>query len=309
MSPVIGLHHITAISASAQGNVDFFGKLLGLRLVKKTVNFDDPGTYHLYFADRVGTPGSVLTFFPWAGVPKGIAGTGETGLTHFAVAPGTLGFWRERLQAAGVAPVVDETVFGAPRIVSADPDGFAFALVEAPGDDRAGNAIDGIEQAASIKGFRGVTLTLADGAATRELLTGLMGYRQEASEGALTRLVSPTAAAGVVDILEAPERRHATQGAGRIHHIAFRVPDRAAQAAIRETLTKEGFQVTPQIDRSYFYAIYFRSPGGVLFEIATDEPGFATDEDVEHLGEALRLPRQHEHLRSVLEKKLPALVV
>lgn len=308
MSPVIGLHHITAISASAQGNVDFFGKLLGLRLVKKTVNFDDPGTYHLYFADRVGTPGSVLTFFPWAGVPKGIAGTGETGLTHFAVAPGTLGFWRERLQAAGVAPVADETVFGAQRLVSADPDGFAFALVEAAGDDRPGYAIDGIDQAAAIKGFRGVTLTLADGAATRDLLTGLMGYREEGREGALTRLVSP-AAAGVVDILEAPERRHATQGAGRIHHIAFRVPDRAAQAAIRETLTKEGFQVTPQIDRSYFYAIYFRSPGGVLFEIATDEPGFATDEDVEHLGEALRLPRQHEHLRSVLEQKLPPLAV
>lgn len=309
MSPVIGLHHITAISASAQGNVDFFGKLLGLRLVKKTVNFDDPGTYHLYFADRVGTPGSVLTFFPWSGVPKGIAGTGETGLTQFAVAPGTLDFWRERLQALGVAPVVDETVFGAPRIVSADPDGFAFALVEAADDGRPGYATNGIEQASSIKGFRGVTLTLADGAATRELLTGLMGYREEGREGALTRLVSPTAEAGVVDILEAPERRHATQGAGRIHHIAFRVPDRAAQTAIRETLTKEGFQVTPQIDRSYFYAIYFRSPGGVLFEIATDEPGFATDEDVEHLGETLQLPAQHEHLRSALRLKLPKLVV
>jgi len=309
MSPVIGLHHITAISASAQGNVDFFGKLLGLRLVKKTVNFDDPGTYHLYFADHVGTPGSVLTFFPWAGVPKGIAGTGETGLTHFAVAPGTLGFWRDRLRAAGVAPVVDETIFGEPRLVSADPDGFAFALVEAAGDDRPGNATDGIEQASSIKGFRGVTLTLADGTPTRELLTGLMGYREEAREGALTRLVSPGTEAGVVDILEAPERRHATQGAGRIHHIAFRVADRAAQATIRETLTREGFQVTPQIDRSYFYAIYFRSPGGVLFEIATDEPGFATDESVEHLGEALQLPRQHEHLRSVIERKLPALAV
>ncbi|WP_018700757.1 ring-cleaving dioxygenase [Amorphus coralli] len=309
MSPVSGLHHITAISSSAQGNVDFFGKVLGLRLVKKTVNFDDPGTYHLYFADRVGSPGSVLTFFPWAGVPKGRPGTGETGLTHFAVAPGTLPFWRERLEGAGVAPVTEETVFGETRLVSADPDGFGFAIVEARGDDRAGFATHGIAANEAIKGFRGVTLTLADGAATRDLLTGLMGYEEQARDGALTRLVSPTAEAGVVDILEASDQRPASQGAGRIHHIAFRVADRAAQGAIRDTLTAEGFQVTPQIDRSYFYAIYFRSPGGVLFEIATDEPGFATDESVEHLGEALKLPAQHEKLRPVLEQKLPALSV
>lgn len=309
MSPVSGLHHITAISSSAQGNVDFFGKVAGLRLVKKTVNFDDPGTYHLYFADRVGTPGSVLTFFPWAGVPKGRPGTGETGLTHFAVAPGALGFWRERLESAGVAPVSEETVFGETRLVSADPDGFGFAIVEAPGDDRAGFATAGIGADAAIKGFRGVTLTLADGAATRELLTGLMGYEEKAREGSLTRLVSPTAEAGVVDILEAPDQRPASQGAGRIHHIAFRVADRAAQSAIRDTLTTEGFQVTPQIDRSYFYAIYFRSPGGVLFEVATDEPGFATDESVEHLGEDLKLPAQHEKLRPLLVKRLPELTV
>ncbi|MDQ0316621.1 ring-cleaving dioxygenase [Amorphus orientalis] len=308
MSPVNGLHHVTAISSSAQGNVDFFGKHLGLRLVKKTVNFDDPGTYHLYFADEVGTPGSVLTFFPWAGVPSGRAGTGEAGLTQFAVPRGTLDFWKARLEAAAAAPVIDETVFEERRLRSQDPDGFAFALVESD-DGRPGWASNGIGADAAVKGFRGVTLTLAETDATKALLTGLMGYSETERDGNLTRLVSPDAAAGVVDLLHAPDQRPAGQGAGRVHHIAFRVADRQEQAAVRETLMAEGFQVTPQIDRNYFFAIYFRSPDGVLFEVATDEPGFATDEPVATLGEALKLPDQHEHLRPLLEKRLPELVV
>lgn len=309
MSPVSGLHHITAISSSAQGNVDFFVKALGLRLVKKTVNFDDPETYHLYFADERGTPGTVLTFFAWEGAAKGRAGTGEAGLTHFSVAPGTLDFWRARLEAIGAATVMDDTVFGEACLRSEDPDGFAFALSEVGDDPRSGWASDGIDAAVAIKGFRGVTLTLADAGPTRDLLTGLMGYREAARDGDLTRLVSPSVAAGVVDILAAPGERPAGQGAGRIHHIAFRVADRQQQAAVRETLISEGFQVTPPIDRTYFFAIYFRSPGGVLFEIATDEPGFATDEPVATLGQALKLPAQHEHLRPLLERRLPELAV
>ncbi|MEW5420329.1 ring-cleaving dioxygenase [Amorphus sp. 3PC139-8] len=308
MSPVRGLHHITAISSSAQGNVDFFGKVLGLRLVKKTVNFDDPGTYHLYFADGTGTPGTVLTFFPWAGAHKGRPGTGEAGLTQFAVAPGALDFWRDRLMAAS-APLEEKTVADETRLISADPDGFAFALVEAPDDPRTGWIVDGIDPAAAIKGFRGVTLTLRDVEPTRALLTGLMGYTEVGHEGALTRLANAEVAAGVVDLVAAPQTPPASQGAGRIHHIAFRVADRATQATIRSTLVAEGFQVTPQIDRSYFTAIYFRSPGGVLFEVATDEPGFATDERVEELGQGLKLPVEHEHLRPMLEKRLPELVV
>jgi glyoxalase family protein len=306
MNEIKGLHHVTAISGSAQGNLDFFAGLLGLRLVKKTVNFDDPGTYHLYFGDGVGTPGSALTFFPWEGVRRGRPGTGETSETQFAAPAGSLDFWEARLQGANV-PVERQEAFGGPRLRGADPDGFVFAITEAPDDARAGWSGGTVDAAAALKGFAGVTLSLADREATAELLTGLLGYRETGREGATTRYENAAGAAGILDIVERPGASPAGQGAGRVHHIAFRVADRAAQLAAREALVESGFDVTPVIDRNYFWSIYFRSPGGVLFEVATDEPGFTADEPVAELGANLKLPPQHEHLRPLLEQRLPPL--
>lgn len=306
MPHVNGLHHVTAISSSARGNVDFFTGLLGLRLVKKTVNFDDPETYHLYFGDRTGTPGTVMTFFPWEGVPPGRAGTGEVSASRFAVPEGTLHFWRDRLSGAGIAAGTREA-FGRPLLAFADADGLGLEIVEAPDDPRPGFADGPVPADRAIRGFSGVGLTLADGTATAEILTALLGYREEGAEGPVRRFARPDAPAGTVDILTAAGTGPARQGAGRVHHVAFAVPDRAAQDAVRTAVADAGLAVTPSIDRSYFHAIYFRTPDGVLFEVATDEPGFATDEPVERLGEGLMLPPRHAHLRAHLERRLPPL--
>lgn len=308
MSDIAGLHHVTAVSSSARGNVDFFARTLGLRLVKKTVNFDDPGTYHLYFGDAVGTPGTVLTFFPWEGVPSGRPGTGEVSRTRFAIPAGALPFWERRLRAAGTT-VETALAFGASELRARDPDGFALSFVEVPSDGRAGWRTGEIGPEAAVRGFAGVELTLADGAGVVDLLTGLFGYRIAAREGATTRLERTGADAGGLDVVERPDLPPARPGAGRVHHVAFRVPDRSAQARVRDALVSAGFAVTPPIDRSYFHAIYFRAPGGVLFEVATDEPGFLIDETEATLGTALKLPPQHERLRPVLETRLPALAV
>lgn len=311
MSTIVnGLHHVTAIASSAQANLDFYAKVLGLRFVKKTVNFDDPGTYHLYYGNELGSPGTAMTFFPWADLPRGRAGTGEAGITQFSVPKGALSFWKARLAEKGVEKVFEETLFGDDRILFDDPDGTRLALVERENDDRAPWLGEGIGADAAIRGFFGVTLVLRERAATAEVLTGLLNYREEGREGALTRYVTNgTSPAGVVDIVEAPNLGRALQGAGRVHHVAFRVATFADQAEVRAALEEAGFNVTPQIDRDYFMAIYFRSPGGVLFEVATDEPGFTVDEPAATLGESLRLPKQHEHLRARLESVLTPLTV
>ncbi len=306
--PVNGLHHVTAIASSAQGNLDFYAKVLGLRFIKKTVNFDDPGTYHLYYGDEHGHPGSVMTFFPWTELPRGRAGTGEVGITQFSVPEGSLDFWAQRLDAHGVSAASRETVLGDERIVFDDPDGTRLALVERTGDTRAPWLADGIGEDAAIRGFLGVTLVLGEAEATAAILTGLMNYRETRRDGALRRLQSNgDSAAGIVDIITAPELSPARQGAGRVHHVAFSVPGVADHKAIRTRLAEAGISVTPQIDRDYFMAIYFRTPGGVLFEIATDEPGFTRDEPLESLGQSLCLPAQHEALRTQLERDLPPL--
>jgi glyoxalase family protein len=310
MAPTVnGLHHITAISGPAQRNLDFWAGALGLRFVKKTVNFDDPGTYHLYYGDEVGTPGTVLTFFPWAGVPAGRRGVGEASLTQFAVPAGSLPFWRQRLEARDASVEGPHRRFGEEFLLARDPDGLEFVLVvPSAADERAPWTTADIGAEVGIRGFHGVTLTLSQAARTAALLEELLGYRAIGAEDGIERYASRQAGqARFVDIDARAGRERAVQGAGSVHHIAFAVADRAAQAEMRERLVAAGYQVTPQIDRNYFYSIYFRSPGGVLFEIATEEPGFTVDEPVAELGRHLKLPQQHEHLRSQLERSLPPL--
>ncbi|MEM6664919.1 MAG: ring-cleaving dioxygenase [Pseudomonadota bacterium] len=309
-SPVKGLHHVTAIASNPQANLDFYSRTLGLRFVKKTVNFDDPGTYHLYYGDAVGHPGTVMTFFPWMDLPRGGGGTGEVGVTQFAVPEGSLDFWRHRIDQSPGRVLAEGVGFGERHVLAEDPDGLTFSMAERPTDARTPWMAADVGAEAAVRGFNGVTLTLADRTATGELLTGLMGYEEVGTQGNLTRYRSlNTEDAGIVDIIEDPQGRHARQGAGRVHHVAFNVDDRAAQLVLRNRLIESGFQVTPVIDRNYFFAIYFRTPGGVLFEVATNEPGFTADEAEDMLGQSLKLPAQHEPLRQRIEEVLPPLTL
>lgn len=307
LSRIKGLHHVTSMAADAQENNDFFTKLLGLRRVKKTVNFDAPDVYHLYYGDETGTPGTVMTYFPFPNIVKGRRGAGEVSETAFAVPEGSLGYWRDRLADARVGGIDEVQQFGEKRLRFHGPDGDGFALVEAPGDARAPYSGGPVPSDYGIHGFRGVTMCLRDGAATAELLE-FMGYREVGRDGASLRLgIDGGNGADIVDLEVRPDARQAREGAGSVHHVAFAVENRAAQAEVRRALLERGAHVTPAIDRDYFWAIYFRTPGGILFEVATNEPGFDRDEDSAHLGEALKLPDQHAHLRARLEQALPAI--
>ncbi len=300
-----GLHHVTSIASSAQENNDFFTKTLGLRRVKKTVNFDSPDTYHLYYGDEKGTPGSVMTYFPFYGAGKGVAGTGEVGDTHFSVPKGALGYWKERLGNHGVTGLSNGKRFGADTLRFKGPDGDGFLLTESDNDTREGWTGAGVSTAEAVRGFQGVTLRLRNGDATGELLS-FMGYQKLDTDGSVTRYgVTNGNGADIVDIDVQPGQPTGRQGAGSVHHLAFSVADRAQQLEVRKALMDTGYQVTPVIDRDYFWAIYFRTPGGVLFEVATAEPGFDRDEDLAHLGQALKLPTQHEPLRAQIEEYLP----
>ncbi len=301
---VSGMHHVTAISGEAQRNLEFYTRGLGLRFVKRTVNFDDPGTYHLYYGDALGRPGTVMTFFPWPHLPPARPGVGEVARTSFAVPPGSLAFWRRRLAALGVA-VSEDAAFGEARLLFRDPDGLALALVESGGHPGASWTTGEIGEDVAIRGLHGVTLRLAERQGTEAVLA-LLGYAPAGHDGALFRH-RRDAPAGIVDIALDPDAPAAVRGTGSVHHVAFAVPDQAAQLALRQRLVAAGQRVTPPIDRRYFISIYFQTPGGVLFEIATAGPGFAVDEDVEELGRSLQLPPQHEHLRAELERSLPPL--
>ena len=308
MKPLIkGLHHVTSMAADAQTNNDFFTRTLGLRRIKKTVNFDAPEVYHLYYGDEAGTPGSVMTYFPFGMMPRGKRGTGEVGVTEFAIPKGAIGYWQDRLARLGVRNLSRDDAFGAARLEFDGPDGDSFALVE--DDARGRSPWTGADIAAEhgILGFHGARFRLRDAAATGELL-GLMGYEREDSVDGLTRWrVAGGNAADVIDIHEVPVAATAQQGAGSVHHIAFSVATKADQLEVRRALMDTGYQVTPVIDRDYFHAIYFRTPGGILFEIATNEPGFDRDEDLANLGTALKLPHRYEPLRAKIEKLLPPL--
>lgn len=294
-----GIHHVTAIAGDPQRNVDFYCGVLGLRLVKQTVNFDDPATYHLYYGDSIGTPGSILTFFPWRDVPRGRRGTGETVAVAFRVDADAIAHWQRKLKAAGTAVEGPYETFGEKSIAFFDPDGMRLEI-----------AGSGLGSGEKISGFHGVTLSEAGYEATANLLTGQFGYRLTRSEGNRFRYEAEGEALGrVVDLLCQPDGPRGIMGSGIVHHVAFRAESDESQRAWRRQLTGAGQNVTPVLDRQYFHSIYFREPGGVLFEIATDPPGFAIDESRETLGHTLKLPPWLESERREIEAVLPKLHV
>lgn len=304
-----GIHHVTAIAGPARRNLSFYTDVLGQRLVKKTVNFDDPGTYHFYFGDAAGNPGTILTFFPWEHAAPGRLGTGETSETAYRVPETALGFWLQRFVEKGVPHEDITTRFGERVLTFRDPDGMRLALVGVPGiESEAAWTTPEIPAEVALRGFHGVTLLIHSIGATAAILTDVLGFHEVAKEGAQTRFGSEAGIGGFVTLHEAGGFPRGAQGAGSVHHVAFRASSDAEQAEMVKKLTEtHGMHVTGQRDRNYFRSVYFREPGGVLFEIATDDPGFAVDEPFETLGEALKLPAQYEKHRERIEEVLPDL--
>ncbi|WP_207460039.1 ring-cleaving dioxygenase [Azospirillum sp. SYSU D00513] len=303
-----GIHHVTTIAGPARRNLDFHTRVLGLRLVKKTVNFDDPTTYHFYFGDGEGRPGTILTFFPWDNVAPGRLGIGETQETVFRVPEGSIGYWTHRFLEKGVAHDSPVKRFGETVLPFRDPDGMRLALAAVPGigDEPAWDNGE-IPAEHAVRGFHSVSLLLEKAAPTGAILTDVFGFTELAREGTVTRYKAEgTDVGGILDLREAGGFLPGRPGAGTVHHVAFRAADDAAQAAMVERLAQNhGIRTTEQKDRDYFRSVYFREPGGVLFEIATDEPGFAVDEPAGSLGQALKLPRFLERSRPEIEAVLP----
>jgi glyoxalase family protein len=314
--PIVGLHHVTTIASDPQRNLDFYTELLGLRLVKRTVNFDDPGTYHFYFGDDAGSPGTLLTFFPRPHATRGSGGVGETSATSFSVPAASLDYWEKRLLNAGTPVEKSPERFGKPVLAFADPDGTKLELIgDAEGSAPKPPRHSTVAAEHAIHGFSGVTLCEAGFESTANVLEK-MGYAQTASEGNRFRFTAAAqsgapagALASYIDVLVQTQLAYGRMGAGSVHHIAFRAPDDAAQLAWREELKGRHLNITPVLDRTYFHSIYFREPGGVLFEIATDPPGFTWDEPLESLGEALKLPPWLESRRLVIENLVPPITL
>lgn len=304
--PIVGLHHVTAIASDPQRILDFYVQVLGLRFVKRTVNFDDPGSYHFYFGDDVGSPGTILTFFAWPMATRGSLGIGETSTVAFSVPASSLDFWEQRLLSAGV-PVEDAGDRFGDRVLSfGDPDGMRVEIVgtNAAAEVRIPRTSD-VPAEHSVRGFHGVTLCEAGFESTARVLE-TMGLHKTGQENNRIRFAAEGNAWGrYIDVLVQPQLVYGHMGAGTIHHIAFRAADDAAQLEWREVLAEISLNVTPVLDRNYFHSIYFREPGGVLFEIATDPPGFAIDEPLESLGESLKLPSWLEKVRARIERALP----
>jgi glyoxalase family protein len=307
-----GLHHVTALARDPQANVDFYTGVLGLRLVKKTVNFDDPGTYHLYYGDEQGRPGTIITFFPWPLARRGTHGAGQTTATAFSVPEGSLGWWSERLEKLGIpaeAPKAREG-FDEEVITLLDPDGLKLELVARAGDGREPWTGGPVPAEQAIRGFEGVTLTQWNPQVTAGVLRDVMGFRAAGEGRDRFRFEAGTGGTGTrVDILVRPDAPRGHVSAGTVHHVAFGVADEPVQAEWHEMLGERGFHVSPILDRQYFHSIYFREPGGVLFELATDPPGFTKDETVEGLGSSLRLPPWLEPDRPRIEEVLPPIEV
>ena len=306
MDRIKGLHHVTAIASDPQRNVDFYRNVLGQRLVKRTVNFDAPDTYHFYFADEIGNPGSVLTFFAWPEMRRGLRGNGETNAVAYNVPAGSLAFWQEHLKRNRVTLYPVEKRFGQKVLALEDPDGMRLELIETDDLPEIDFWEDGpIPQEYALHGFHSVTLWLEETQSTGELLTTQMGYQPAGQEEHRRRFTAePNARGHTIDLLEGPEKPRARLGVGSIHHIAFRVPNDEGQLEYQRLIRKAGFNVTDVLDRNYFHSIYFREHGGVLFEIATDTPGFAIDEPLDGLGETLRLPEWFEPNRTAIEESL-----
>jgi glyoxalase family protein len=304
---ILGLHHITAIAGDAKRNFDFYTKVLGLRFIKKTVNFDDPQTYHFYFGDYEGTPGTILTFFPWgSAVRQGRRGAGMATEIGYSVPKGSLEWWKKRFEEKNVIFNNIAEKFGTRYLTFLDPDGLKLELTETDEtDNRKPFETDEVKANVATKGFYNVTLTLNDAKPTAAILTNVFDYKLIAQEGNRYRYATDAiATANIIDIVELPAENHGLGANGTVHHIAFRVKDDAMQMALREKIEALGLHITPQIDRNYFHSLYFREPGGVLFEIATDNPGFTVDEPVEELGKNLKLPVQYEPQRKKIEAHL-----
>ena len=311
MESIKGLHHVTAVTRDAQINLDFYRNVLGQRFVKKTVNFDVPDSYHFYFADEIGTPGTVLTFFVWPNVKRGVRGNGETAAVAYSIPAGSIGFWQDYLTAKGIPLQPVEQRFGMDMLPLDDPDGMRVELIVSDTFPEVRHWEEGpIPQRHALGGFHSVTLWLEEIEPTADLLINQMGYSFVGQVGNRHRFIGGINSLGnTLDILHRPSQPQdvpdeAEFGAGSIHHIAFRVPTDEMQLEYQSSLRAAGYGVTPVRDRNYFHSIYYREPGGVLFEIATEGPGFAIDEPVEKLGEALKLPEWFEPNRSAIEQDL-----
>jgi len=305
-TPILGLHHVTAIASDPQRNLDFYTTVLGLRFVKRTVNFDDPGTYHFYFGDDAGSPGTIMTSFPWPGASRGTSGAGEVTQTAFSVPMESLGYWEDHLRDSGLSPARTQR-FQEHLLSFADPDGMKIELVgHAEPQPAKAPRFASIPAEHAIRGFFGVTLLERQVAPTAAILN-LLGFHQATEEGSRLRFLPAGMALGRhIDLVIDTNARRGHMGAGSVHHIAFRASDDAAQLEWRKEISKH-LDVTTVQDRTYFHSIYFREPGGVLFELATDPPGFALDEPIESLGEQLRIPEWLEPQRQQLERRLPAI--
>ncbi|WP_207426087.1 ring-cleaving dioxygenase [Pedobacter sp. SYSU D00535] len=306
---ILGLHHITAIAGEAKRNYDFYTRILGLRLVKKTVNFDDPYTYHFYYGDRVGTPGTILTFFPWEGISKGRRGTRQVTEIGYSVPENSLEFWLKRFEKNNITYNKIAEKFGEQYLTFLDPDGLKFELTVPKNSDHRQpweTAEVGAEHAT--RGFHNVTITSNKVEATASVLTDLFGYKLLEQHVNRYRFVTDAVeTAAYVDLVEAPGEAIGHVAGGSVHHVAFRVKDDEVLMRFRDRIVEAGLHITEKIDRNYFYSLYFREPGGVLFEIASDNPGFATDETVDELGTGLKLPPQYEGYREDIASRLPKL--
>ena len=294
-----GIHHITAIAGDPQRNLDFYTEILGLRLVKRTVNFDDPGSYHFYFGDNIGTPGTIMTFFPWPGARRGARGSGQVTTVSFAVPRDSMAFWKERLRATHVIAEEIEGRFGSKALRFLDPDGLQLELVASANEERS--------SARAVRGFAAPTLEVRNPEKTEKLLTEILGFEFVAEENNRRRFGgSGLNASAEIDLVPS-EAGFGQIAAGTVHHIAFRAAADDEQLKVREQLAARGLNVTPVIDRQYFHSIYFREPNGILFEIATDGPGFLIDEPADALGETLKLPPIYESKRNEIERVLPTI--
>ena len=306
---ILGIHHVTAIAGNPQRNLDFYVGVLGMRLVKKTVNFDDPYTYHLYYGDEAGQPGTLLTFFPWSGERRrGRKGANQLSSFSFAIPVAGVDFWTQRLKASKVdfsGPInrFDERV-----ITAVDHDGFQFELVASSRKKRLSWDNGVIPPEFAVGGFHSVTISEREPNQTQKFFTDSMRFRCVAESGNRSRFEAGDGGSGsFIDLLSQTDAAPGSMGIGMIHHVAWRTPDDTTQLEVRENLVNAGLDVTPVIDRNYFHSIYFNEPGGVIFEVATDPPGFMIDEVKEMLGRGLMLPAQYEQYRSELEKILPPL--
>ncbi|MGY3213551.1 ring-cleaving dioxygenase [Mucilaginibacter sp. HD30] len=304
-----GIHHITAIAGNAKRNFDFYTKVLGLRMVKKTVNFDDPETYHFYYGDEYGTPGTILTFFPWGNIMQGRRGARQATEIGYAVPAGSLDFWQQRFEVNNVIYNKVAEKFGDKYLTFLDPDGLKLELIEAKANDnRKGWETDEIKAEHALKGFYNITITTNKMQPTADILTNVFGYRLlEQNVNRYRFITDAVDTANIVDLVEVAGEVAGHVAGGSVHHVAFRVENEEVLMQFRDKIVALGLHITEKIDRNYFYSLYFREPGGVLFEIATDNPGFDVDEPVAELGSHLKLPAQYESRRDEIEAVLPKL--